>query len=228
LPWLLEQLAITETRQDRLNLGIIGARGTEPSVVNWGAARLAEEVHDHLTRWTDMLCEQFGLQFLPALSVPTGFIGPLRPGWKRLPRGYSGSSAQRIAWLFHHAGLIARHAGAADIYRGLITLTGDPDTPSESGRLVRAINRSLRVLAGMCPTPMGHNRFVDEIQCGLVLYAEAVVVERVLSRGVPRLTGTSTPSPTCVRSCMPRRTRLAPSSSPPTTVTSSNTATAPR
>jgi hypothetical protein len=48
----------------------------------------------------------------------------------------------------------------------------DPDTPSDPGPLVWAINRSLRMFAGMCPIPMGNNRFGDEIQCGLVLYAE--------------------------------------------------------
>ncbi len=139
LPWLLEQLAITETRQDRRNLGIIGA-AAPTSVVNSGAAGWPRR-----STTTQPLDGHAGAQCGLGSCRPCrphGSIGPSRPEWKRLPRGYSGSSAQRIAWLFHHAGLIARHAGAADIYRGLITAHRDPDTPMGTPQQIQAFEKA--------------------------------------------------------------------------------------
>ena len=172
MPWLLSQLEVTRTRQDKLTVGAVG-RGSNPSPINVGAMELAREIEGVLTEWVDTMCVA-GLTFLPALSMPYGVEGPLLPGWKRLPRGYSGSPTQRISWLTHHLPEITRHELAGDFFSAIADLVGDPDHPdTKPGRLILAINRSERLFAGTCPTIIGYDREGKPMECGVSLYGDS-------------------------------------------------------
>lgn len=171
LPWLLQQLEITRLRMDRLTVGVVG-KGANPSPINVGAMELSRTSEILLASLVGLL-EEVGCQFLPPLGVFTDFIGPLRPGWRRLPRGYSGSPIQRARWLAHHIDDIARHPQAGHFFNEICSLVGDPDRPnSEPGRLVRAINRNTRIFAGPCPHVVGYNHHGEPVSCGLILYAD--------------------------------------------------------
>lgn len=74
LPWLLTQLEITVTRQDRLNLGIVGKSGNaSPSPINVGAMELSRNLRNQLITITRELCETGGWDTpedqLPAIAV---------------------------------------------------------------------------------------------------------------------------------------------------------------
>lgn len=171
IPWLLEQLEVTRTCQDRLTVGAVGRDSARRWPLRVGAMRLAEDVHDMLVDWVERLVEDNGLKFFPQMSVGTNFIGPLRRGWQRLPAGYSGSPTQRARWLAHHINTIASREDCGQLYRDIAHLTGDPDKPNEQGRLVMAINRNSRVFAGPCPTLRGYDNEGLPIECGVILYA---------------------------------------------------------
>lgn len=177
IPWLLMELDVTVTRQDRLNTGVVGKSSENPSPMNVGAAALATEVEGLLVEWIGLLSDSFHVQFFPAMAVGNAFIGPLRVGWRRLPKGYTASPTQYARWLSHHVGLIARHDKAGEIYSAVVDLTGDPDKPSKPGRLVRAIDRTVRIYAGTCPTLVGRDREGAPVECSFDLWAEDGMTE---------------------------------------------------
>lgn len=171
LPWLLEQLAVTVQRRDRLNTGAVGKGTGNPSPINFGAMETARDLEKLLTRIVDALCSKLGLKFLPALAVPGDFIGPLRFGWRRLPAGFSGSPVQRARWLLHHVRDIARHPDAAEFY-GEIAEQLEDDEIGRAGPMWKAINRTERLFAGLCPTVTGRDRRGRSIECETALYAD--------------------------------------------------------
>lgn len=172
LPDLIRELEVTRSRKDRLALNPVGHTADQPSPINVGAMRLAVEVEGLLFTWVTRL-EETGLQFFPATSVGCNFIGPLLPGWRRLPRGYSGSPEQRARWLAHHVQAIAAHPKAADALADFKSLVGQPKSGdhTQPGRILRAIDRTTRLFAGPCPTIVGHNHEGREIACGYILFA---------------------------------------------------------
>lgn len=176
IPWLINQLEVTVTRQDKLHQAP-RTGGVHASPVNFGASRLLDEVHDLLIDWTSKLTDENKLRFFPAHSVGTNFIGPLLVGWQRLPRGYSGSPTQRARWIGYHISTLAGRKDAGDFYSSIIDLTGDPDHPSTPGRLVREINRKDRLFVGPCPTVRGHGQDGSEIHCNVTLWADEGVIE---------------------------------------------------
>jgi hypothetical protein len=70
LPWLLRQLDITVTRQDKLNLGVLGRSGNaSPSPINFGAMELARNLRNQLSTIVRDLCETANLA-TPQDSTP--------------------------------------------------------------------------------------------------------------------------------------------------------------
>lgn len=62
LPWLLRQLDITVTRQDKLGTASVGKSSDNPSPVNIGAMELARNLRDQLGTLVRDLCESRGLE----------------------------------------------------------------------------------------------------------------------------------------------------------------------
>lgn len=177
LPWLIGELQTTVCRLDRLNLGVQGRGSENPSPINLGGSALATDVGEVLTRWTDRLCQANGITLMPKQTVGPRFIGPLPgPQWRRLLPGYLGSPMQRARWLADNVDLVAKHPRAGDICKDILELTGERGKPSKPGRLVRAIDRVVRVYAGACPTLVARDRDGD-ITCATDLFAEADAVE---------------------------------------------------
>lgn len=65
VPFLVEQLAITITRQDRLGAGPRISRGktAQPLPYNVGASNAADALHDELAGWVRRVCEQRNLTY---------------------------------------------------------------------------------------------------------------------------------------------------------------------
>jgi hypothetical protein len=172
IPWQMLEVETTICRLDRLNLGVVGKSSENPSPINLGAAAVSSEMESLLIELVDKVSETYKVRFFPPNSVGHRFIGPLLPGWRRLPRGFSGSPVQRANWLSHHVNLVAKLPTAGQFYRRIVDLVGDPDKPSKPGRLIRAIDRSVRCWAGTCPTAVGRDREGLVVMCGRDLWAE--------------------------------------------------------
>jgi hypothetical protein len=181
-PWLLDQLDVTITRQDRINTGAIGKSNDIPNPYNVGASRLASEVTILLARWVTNLVVDQGLRFMPPRTVGSQFVGPLLPFWRRLGAGYSGSPTQHARWLHHHVRVLAGREDVGDFFKAVIGLVGDPDRPSIPGRLVAAINKRTRIFAGMCPRVFGYGDEGEELTCEATIYALDGATEATCSR----------------------------------------------
>lgn len=95
LPWLLRQLDITVTRQDKLNLGVVGrSPNASPSPINIGAMELARNLHGQLGTTVRDLCEARGLM-CPQLE----------------------HAAEMAGWLHRHVQVITLSAEAGQIMR---------------------------------------------------------------------------------------------------------------
>ncbi|MFV8263466.1 hypothetical protein ACNQR9_09505 [Mycolicibacterium peregrinum] len=172
LPDLMEELDVTRLAQDKIVSGSVGKRpGGRQWPIRVGVMKLVIEVDRLMVEWTGRISEKHRVQFFPALSVGEAFVGPLLPGWKRLPKGYCGSAGQRARWLVHHIRLVVNDEKVGDLYNRLCDLVGDPDHPSVSGRLVAATDRITRVFAGLCPTTRTWTREGKPIECGTSLWA---------------------------------------------------------
>lgn len=149
--WLWDQLQVTRRRADRLPAEVGGKGAGQPSPINVDAMQLSETVADDMGRWVQKLVDENQLRFFPPLSVGCNFIGPLLPGWQRLPRGYSGSVKQHANWLAHHAKTAAGRPDVHELFALLVRYVGNPDRPSAAGEMLRLINRPDRLFAGECP-----------------------------------------------------------------------------
>lgn len=172
VPWLISELQTTILKQDRLHKTLGKTEQDTRSVINFGASRLASDVQILLAGWVTKLITENKCKFLPAMSVPHDFVGPLLPAWRHLPKGYSPTSARLSRWLAHHVNVAAGREDAGDLYNAIIELTGDPDKASHQGRLVRAINRKDRVFAGPCPTEVGYDDEGAPVECAVPLWAD--------------------------------------------------------
>lgn len=181
IPWLWDELLVTRTRQDRVSddVGKRIRKTNQPiNAVNAGAHQLSRDLQDKLQDWVVRLTEGGARQFLPALAVPTGFIGPLRAGWRRLPRGYGGEPPQQARWLAHHANAIAARGDAGEFYDLMVDFVGErsqptvptPEAGAHVGRLHQAINRKHRHFIGPCFAVVGRNYQREPIYCRNPLY----------------------------------------------------------
>ena len=76
LPWLLRQLDITVTRQDRLGTAQVGKSSDNPSPINIGAMETARNIHGQLSTLVRDLCESRGME-VPAKAWTTDIMA----GW---------------------------------------------------------------------------------------------------------------------------------------------------
>lgn len=168
IPWLLDELATTIMRQDKLTSG--GAPNNRPAeltVINVDASALAAETFQILTGIVRSMTSVVG-PYRPPASVPNHFCGPLRPAWRRLPVNYRPRPAELILWLIRHRSAIARHPKAGRMYDQVEDLVGDY---AHDGRLVVAINRTDRAYYGPCTNLVGRDRHGRPRACGADLYA---------------------------------------------------------
>lgn len=182
ITWLWDQLLVTRTRQDRVSDDIGGRirKTNQPiNAFNAGAHQLSRNLQDMLQEWVVRLTEGGARQFLPALAVPTGFIGPLRPGWRRLPRGYGGEPPQQARWLTHHVNAIATRQDAGEFYNLMVDFVGERNDPRQQaqtpqtghiGSLLRAINRKSTHYVGLCYTVVGVDYHRNPLYCRQALY----------------------------------------------------------
>lgn len=166
IPWLVEQLEITVTRQDKLSAGKLAGKSTEtPSVFHGGASAFLRDLRGTLARTVQEICEARGMRYLPlwATHEPT-FIGPLRGGERRPSHGYVASTTDLAKWLKYYSGAIRTSECAGETF-GDITRIVD--------RGLALINRpEPPIYRGPCPTVRNHDERGKPVACGHSLYAE--------------------------------------------------------
>lgn len=178
---LLEDLADVILRRTKLGDGSGGGhrkRGDdnpglyEPDTENGKRTRQAEAVmlldaiNNGLSTIVRDLCESRGIGvWRPLRTVERDFIGPLMPGWRRLPVGYVASSLDRASWLAANVGAIACDEAAGQ-WHGEIA--------GYVRRIELCIDRPLRRRwLGPCPT------WDEQVRkaCGTDLYAREDAIE---------------------------------------------------
>jgi hypothetical protein len=173
VPWLLAQLETTITRQDKLTTAAIGKSSETPLPLNLSAVDIATEARNEILKIVHRVEHSFD-RYWPMCTVPTDFIGPLPPAWRRMPTNYVPTTLELVDWLMRRVPNIARHKRAGTIYHQLAQLIGDgPD----GGTLVEAINRQDRAYYGPCLTVIGRNRDGTPRECGHILYARREAIE---------------------------------------------------
>jgi len=181
IPWLWEELTVTRSRQDRIadEVGVRIRKTNDPiNAVNMGAFQLSRDLEDALQEWITRLVGDGHKWFPNAAAVPAGFIGPLRPGWRRLPRGFEGGPPQQARWLAHHVNDAAKRPDAASLYDLAVTFVGErdgsdaqrPEAGSHVGRLHQAINRKRNHFIGPCYSEIGRDFQREPIYCRNPLY----------------------------------------------------------
>lgn len=114
IPAVIEDLAITITRQDRTRrpgtVARMPARSGPP--LDLEALTLADELHAELVGWVRLVCEHRGVAFVPLGMRPLGFVGPLRPGEEWATPGYAATDIQLAAWLARYMPALAMTPGA--------------------------------------------------------------------------------------------------------------------
>lgn len=152
LPWVLQQLAISVRRQDRLTSGsAIGHSTGIPGPANLAAMTTADETRATLLGILGKLTAHPGLPGLRLDHIPT-------PDLART--------------LGHNVNRMAHHPQAGEFYADIAGLTED-DEIGRPGPLWKAINRSERIFAGPCPTVRGRDSQGKAIECGTSLYADS-------------------------------------------------------
>jgi hypothetical protein len=95
-PALLRELDVTVTRQDHLDLGIVGRGSFNPSPVNWGASKLADEANRTLHTWARVISgSDTATAAAPLLAI----------------------------WMSQHTALIAARDDSHDCYQDVVTLS---------------------------------------------------------------------------------------------------------
>lgn len=100
------------------------------------------------------LCESRGITNTEAWKVlPASFIGPLLPGWRRVPNDWRPSASEVALWLAEHAHTIACDESAGQWWAEVDSLVR---------RIERAIDRPVRFeLLGVCFTQLGEGKTCD-------------------------------------------------------------------
>lgn len=112
--WLTRELDVTVTRQARIISQSDRIRGNSehPFPFHWSASDTAWCLHNTLATWARELCEARGMEYIPLGALPATFMGPPRPGQRRVPPGYVDTTAGIARWLSHHVMAIAASVGA--------------------------------------------------------------------------------------------------------------------
>lgn len=162
--WYLDRLMESAYLQTRMGSSSVRtAPDSMPLLPDNRASKLRHTIHAELTSWVKQITEGRRVRFLPLDSVEPEFIGPLRPGWRRIPADYTASSADMARWLAHNLLAIMSEENAAELYDGLVALTK---------KAHRAIDRPELQLFGECSKPMGESTEGVPLTCGVKLYAE--------------------------------------------------------
>ncbi|SIM00635.1 Uncharacterised protein [Mycobacteroides abscessus subsp. abscessus] len=162
MPWLLKQIEVSILRQDRLTVGEVGKSAGTPSPLNTDAVVIADRARNTISTWVRDLCETRRIEFTVPMVVSRGFIGPLKPDWRRVADDYQPTAADGARWLAEHVNAIALDVGAARCFKELHDLADE---------IVAAINRPDRHFAGPCPTVRAYSPTGKAIECGEFLYA---------------------------------------------------------
>lgn len=162
--WYLDRLTESAYLQTRMGSSSVRtAPDSMPLLPDGRASELRHQIHAELTSWVKQLTENRGIRFLPLDSVEPDFIGPLRPGWRRIAIGYTASAADMARWLAHNLLAIMSEENAAELHDELVALTR---------KAHRAIDRPELQLFGECSKSMGENDEGVPLACGVKLYAE--------------------------------------------------------
>lgn len=165
VPWLLEQLAVTALRLDRVNSGLrAGKRPDRPLPFNPEAAELHASLDNSITTWVRHLCESRGIGYVPVGYVAAAFMGPLPRGGRRVPVDYVETSAGTARWLLEHVDAVRLDEAGGDIFREITGL-------AEAS--LAAINPPPGlVFRGPCPTLLRTSKHGQAAECGTALYAD--------------------------------------------------------
>lgn len=180
LPWLMQQLAITASRQDRVAGGLqVGRAPEHPLPLKPHAAAWHDHVHNMLGTWARHLYETHHLPWPWDATHPVNFIGPLRPDELRGQPGFTGPYRQRgkwghqptavelTAWLRRYVTTIRLDEAAGQCYRSVRSATE---------RAISLINaHEVPVFRGPCPTVVGTGRRGVPALCGTPLYAPRTI-----------------------------------------------------
>lgn len=133
---------LDEARQQRYRAA--QRRALAAGKVNARAAELLTAVNSTLGTWARHIAESRGVEFRPLRTTGPAFIGPLPPGWRRIPRGYTAKLGEAAEWLAYNVHSIALDEAAGQIFAEIETN-------------VRAIEKVInppvpRKYLGPCPT----------------------------------------------------------------------------
>lgn len=116
IPSLAADLPDTITKQARLGEVGRGCRHRRPSEqplpFHVDAAQVAADLHNALTGWVRLVCEQRAMEYMPIGYLRADFVGPLQPGVKRVGRGHVASTAEMARWLERHMVALAMTEGS--------------------------------------------------------------------------------------------------------------------
>lgn len=151
-----------------------GGDDEQPMRINLGASGLAAATHATLVAIARTVEDSHGVQMTPLRATQPGFIGPLLPGWRRLPAGYVITRADLALWLAEHVTALAAHEAAGEHYHDVERIISD---------IERRINRPVPPrFCGPCPTQVeyNHNQSCERRHphaCGTALMARREAVE---------------------------------------------------
>lgn len=165
VPWLLDQLAVTELRLDRVSSGLrAGRRPDRPLPFNERAAGAHSALGSTVTTWVRHLCEHRGIEYVPVGYVHADLVGPPRPGERRVPPGYVDTAQDAARWLYAHVLSVRLDEAAGLIHRDITHAV-------EAG--ITLINpRVSAVYRGPCPAVVGTNSAGRPIECSIPLYSD--------------------------------------------------------
>lgn len=175
-------IANGEFRRDR----VLAAGG-----VNAKASRLRASVAATLSTMARSIADTRGVVPTPQKATEGDFIGPLLPGWRRLPAGYAMTTAEITWWLSEHTAAIACDEAAGEHHRDVVRIVGDilhainpPTPPRFCGPCPSSVDAPHRDCQQRHPHPCGNRlmapRTAIEVTCRQC--RETHNVERLIKR----------------------------------------------
>lgn len=167
VPWLLDELAVTELRQDRVSRGLrTGRAPRSPLLFDPTSGELRAALINTITTWARHLCESRGIEYVPEGYVSRRFVGPLRWPHRHAPTGIADIPDKLAAWLGDHLMSVRLDDAAGELYRDV--------TRSVAAGLELINARPRQIFRGPCPTVVGRTSAGAAVECGTPLYADAV------------------------------------------------------
>lgn len=127
VPRVAEDIAITETRQARTTRpGLSNSRRPKKAgyriPFHLGAADAAHKLRSSLATAVRHTCEERDFDYWPVgYTHPHGFIGPLREGHRRLPKGYDEAAPMVTAkWLWKYMVAFAMTEGCQEFADAIV------------------------------------------------------------------------------------------------------------